>query len=687
MQTNIATHGARAGFYLVISAFILAMLLIGHGRLSIELALFSLLVCAVLTTAGELTLRMCRLTHIKAWLPMSFIVGYAAISLPMMALALMANLSGLAAFFISALGVLLSLKYVGLKDALARPAASWADTAMTGVCAVSIGLLAKVPVASVAIFMATGVLPIWSDYFLHGVTISAFGSPFATGMDMELAGVNRVFYHYASFMLPSAFQAVSGMSGLALSTAFFLPFGLLIAAMGSYVLAVELGGQHVGLLTFAVILGLPASSVLVQSGWFDFYWLLFSAPGSGYAMGVSAAVCMALLADVKKHDGRVLALALLLLFSLILIRVHMFILLAPAVLAFVAVYRWHLKPRLLAVLALGLLVGIMLLLHFSTQLYALWLEQTSPFVYLNTVLGGALVNGQPLGLVSSTVGSTMFCQMLLVLVAVLGVYSVLYPAVLMLRIQRSGFVVADTLPVFVLLSFIGLMLFVPTNRTGDFTDYKQRHFLLLYVLVVTYTIYHADQLVSRHMAETALFKGAVAASAIGILVGAVVLNWGSNPARPNMVAMPWASTVHNQLTSPGLLESAEYIRAHARQGDVMAMEAPFIGTMLGAPIIELVSLTDVPAYIARSEIKMKRSVCVKNILLNRLRVLQTLATMDNWSEAQRWLQTNGVRWFVVPGGGHPKWDVDLQAVAFSSKGMSVYDAGHFGGDLFSQPQC
>jgi hypothetical protein len=687
MPNSIAMHGTRAGFCLVISAFFLVMLSIGHGRLSIEVALFSLLVCAVLTVAGELTLRACHLRHIKAWLPMSFIVGYAAISLPMMALALMANWSGLTVFFISALGVLLGLKSVRLKGAVAPPAASWADIAMTGVCAVSIGLLAKVPVASVAAFMETGVLPIWSDYFLHGVTISAFGSPFATGMDMELAGVNRVFYHYASFMLPSAVQAVFGISGLALSTAFFLPFGLLMAALGSYVLAVELGGRLVGLLTFVVIIALPASSVLVESGWFEFYWLLFAAPGSGYAMGVSAAVCVALLADVKKHDGRVLALALLLMFSLILIRVHMFILLAPAVLAFVGVYRWCLKPRLLAVLALGMMAAIMLLLHFSIPLYTLWVELTSPFAYLNTVLGGALVNGLPLGLVSSAVGLTMFYQMVLVLVAVLGVYSVLYPAMLMLSVRRFGFVLADVLPVLVLLSFIGLMLFVPTNRTGDFTDYKQRHFLLLYVLVVTYTVYYAVQLVSRHISDAALFKRAVVVGALGILVGNVWLNWGLNPARPNMVAMSWASALHNQVTSPGLIEAAEYIRAHARQGDVIAMDVPSIGTMLGAPIIELVSLTDVPAYIARPEIKMKRSVCVKNILLSRLRVLETLSAIDNWPETRKWLQTNGVRWFVVPGDGRPKWDVDLKAVAFSSKGMSVYDAGHSANDLFSQPQC
>ena len=87
-----------------------------------------------------------------------------------------------------------------------------------------------------------GVLPIWNDYFIHGVTIASFGSPFATGGDMELAGVSRGFYHYAPFMIPAAFQAVSGMSGLALSTSLLLPLGLLIAAFGELCVCCKVRG-------------------------------------------------------------------------------------------------------------------------------------------------------------------------------------------------------------------------------------------------------------------------------------------------------------------------------------------------------------------------------------------------------------------------------------------------------------
>lgn len=691
MRMNLVPNMATLGFYLVISAFLLAMLYLGGGAFSINLIIFSIFVGIILTSAGELALKVCGLTAVKAWLPMSFVVGFAVISVPMIALTMIANLSALVAFFICALlvMVLFSLIYFGSKDAPARPADSWADTVMMLVIAVTIGLLVRVPVTSSVTFLATGVLPIWSDYLLHGVTISGFGSPLATGTDMEWVGVNRMFYHYAPFMLPAAFQAVSDMSGLALSTALLLPFGLLIAAMGSYVLAAELAGRLAGLLAFTALLGLPASSFLVQSGWFDFHWMLFVVPGSGYAIGVAATVCVAILADVKKNDGRVLTLGVLLLCSLVLIRVQMFMLLAPAVLALVVMHHWHLKFKSVVALVFGILVSIMLLLHFSTVLYTLWLSETNTFTYLNSVIGGAMLSGSgsPLGLISSTVGYTMLIQVLLIFVAVLGIYCVLYPLALYFSVRRFGFRVMDALPIFMLLSFIGLTLFAPAAYTSDITEYKQRHFLLFYVLVVLYTITYTVSLVSKDIAESVIFKMALVAGLICILVGVVALNWDDNPARPSGVAASWASFAHNQSTAPGLLDSAAYIKAHTSPSDVIVIGKPYIGTVQETTMIHLITLTGVPAYLARTEIRMKKSQCVRDILLNRLSVLQTLSDMENWTEAQKFLRANGIRWVVYPASGYPKWDTGLKMAAFSSKGMSVYDAGHSTNDLFSNLQC
>ena len=676
-------------FILVVSAFVLLMMSLGNGKLTIEVMLFSVVVCAVLTKGGELTLQAFRLTTIKAWLPAAFVVGFVAISLTMVALTLTVNLSAFAAFWISALSVL-SLSYFASRKTRICPPIDWADPAIALVVAIAIAFLAKLPVSSASTLLNTGVLPNWSDYFMHGITLASFGSPFVSGVDMELVGVSRAFYHYAPYMIPAAFQLISGMSGLVLSSSFLLPFGLLIAAFGSYSLAVELGGRLAGLSALTAIICLPAYLVFIQSGWFDFYWLLFIAPGSGYAIGVSAVVCASTVTYLKGNDSRVLWFTVLLLFSVILMRVHIFMLLAPAIVSLILLHCWQAHIRLLLGIALVAITIVMLAVHFSTYLHALWIEYAKPHEYLDFALQWSPFYGHPVNFLEYPFGITLLAQILVVLAAVLGAYLLLYPLLFLLNVRRFSFHASDALPLLLIISFIGLMLFAPTlTRNSDFTDYKHRHFVLLDVIIAIYTISYAFTLASSYISNENKFRHWVYGLVISIFATTIMLNWDSNPARPNVKAMPWAGSFHNQPISPGLLEAARYIRTHAKSGDVLAMGIP--STITGPRVItkvdEAVSLTDIPAFIARTDYNMGRSQCIREVVTKRLSALNELSSITNWSDAQKLLQTNGIRWFLVPSGEKQKWDANLESAVFSSNGISVYDAGHFDYDIFKKPQC
>ena len=682
------SSGASIGFSLITSAFMLTMMLLGNSKITIELMLFCMLSCSILIKAGELVLRICHLTTFKAWLPVAFVVGFAVISLLMVALALIANLSALTAFWITALS-LLSLNYFAFREVTVSPSIDWTDTAIALVLAIIIGFFVRLPASSPITLLNTGILPIWSDYFLHGITIAFFGSPFASGIDMELVGVSLPFYHYAPFIIPAAFQMVSDLSGFALSTSLLLPMGLLIAAFGSYAFAVELGGRLGGLLALTAIICLPASSVFIQSGWFDFYWLLFIAPGSGYAVGVAAIVCASTVAYLKKNDSRVLCFTILLLFSLILIRVHLFAVLAPAILSLILLHHWRANSQMLVGIIIGVITIVMLTLHFSTHLHTLWMEYCNPHRYLDMVLQWSLIYGQPIKFLQTPFGMTMFIEILLVLIAILGIYLILYPLLLLLSVRRFGFHPADALPLLLLVSFIAITLFMPdVGMSGDFTEFKHRGFLLLYVVIAIYTITYAYNLMTRYITDERKHQQWVYCLVGSIFVATILLNWDLNPSRPNIEAMPWAGTLHNQQITSGLLESAEYVRTHAKQGDVLAMDSSLTAAIdPRLSIVQIVSLTGVPAFIARSDIKMLRSQCVQEIVHQRLSVLQELSSITNWSDAQKFLQTNGIRWFLVLSGERPKWDTNLKFAAFSSSGISVYDAGHFASDIFKKPQC
>lgn len=686
LHIRASFKGGTVVFVLGISAFILAGISLGNVDVSVDLILFGTAVCLVLTKTGEFALRTSRLTTIKAWLPTAFVVGFAVISVPMVALTLIFNVSALTAFWISAVSVL-SCGCIPSREATARIPGEWVDAALVLGFGISIGLLAKIPVSSPMSLMETGVLPIWSDYFLHGVTIASLGSPFASGVDLELAGVGIGFYHYAPYIIPAAFQTVSGTTGLALATSLLLPLGLLIATLGSYAFAVQLGGRLSGLLAITAIICLPAYSVAIQSGWFDFYWLLFASPGTGYALGVSAVVCASTLAYVTQGDRRVLWFTMLLLFSLILIRVHFFMLLAPAIVALLFLHRYRANIRLLlGVVVAAVLIG-MLTLHYSTYLHSLWMTYSHPREYLNIALEWSLYNEQPIKFMDYHL-LTMPLQLLAVMAAILGIYLVLYPLSLWFSVRRFLFHATDALPPLLLLSFLGLMLFAPTASNGDFTEYKHRHFSLMYTIIAIYTTTYACALVSTYLDSFTLSRQWVYGFVMCVYASTVVLNWNSNPGRPNVKAMPWASKLDNQSITPGLLETSHYIKTHAKHGDVLATGLSSSTTTDVSNLnIKTVSLTGIPAFISRADLKTTGSQCVREIVNTRMSTLRELSSMTSWPEARKILQSNGIRWFIVTSEEKPQWDLPLEFAVFSSNGVAVYDSGYSAGNIKIKPQC
>jgi hypothetical protein len=679
--------GAAVSFSLVISAFSLTMLSLNDCKLTFELILFSVLVSTVLTIAGELSLHAFHLTLIKAWLPTAFVVGFAMISSLMLALNLIFNLSALTAFLICVL-IVISLKFTIPTKSTSYISIAWADSAIALFLAIIIGCLAKAPILSSTTLQDTGILPIWSDYYLHGITIASFGSPFANGGDLEMVGIRRFLYHYTSFVIPASFQAISGISGFSLATSLHLPLGLLIAALGCYSFAVELGGRLSGLLAVVAIICLPVYSTFIQSGWFDFFWLIFISPGSGYAMGVSAIICTSTFIYLKNNDSRIIALILLLLLLNIFVRAHMFLLLAPTILVLVFQQRWSVNIRLLIAVMIGsILLGI-LSLYFSPYLYALWIELAKPREYLNFALEWSPMYGHVFKFMELPFHLTVPTQIIYLIAAVLGGYFILYPIMLWLYVKRFGFHSIDALPLIMILTFIGLMLFAPSSWVGDFSDYKHRHFPLLYLIVAVYTITYAFSLVSTRISDQNKLSYRVYSLVLFIVGAATIFNWNSNPASPNAETMPWAGRFHNERITTGLLENAQYLRDHAQYGDVFAMGAAATSvTYPNNPVDNIISLTGIPAYLARAEMRIKWASCIKEIVVQRLSVLQSLSAINNWPDAQKFLHSKGIRWFLSLPGEKKNWDIDRKFAVFSSNGVSIYDAGHSETESFKKIQC
>lgn len=683
------THSSLFVFISITTTFVLVMLKLGNAEINVGLILFSVFFCSVLTLSGLLTLSACGLKESRVRFPIAFVVGFVVISVPMVAVLFYLKVSAFTAFFITTFLLFFILSFFSKKKlVIISVPEDRTDIYITIIFSIVIGFLAKIPLSSPEIMLRTGILPIWSDYFIHGVTIASLGSTFGSGNDMELAGVNISFYHYSPFIFPGAFQEISGMSGLALSTSILLPLGFLIGAFGSYAFAVILGGRIAGLLSITAIICLPAFSVFIQSGWFDFYWLLFATPGTGYALGVSAVVCTLTDCYLKQKNNKVLLLALVLLASIILIRVHIFMLLAPAIVSMLLFNLWWKRRlQLLGLVSLFVSVGLIILIS-SSAMHSFWIEHAQPYYYLDIALQWTLFHGQKINLINIPILTSAF-KLTLVMMAVLGIYIIGFPITLWLTIRRFGFQAKDTLPLLLIASFIGLMLCAPTASNGDFTEYKHRHFTLLYVIVAIYTITYVIALKPSSI-DTASTKVKVLVHCLVLVIFSVtiIMNWNNNPSRPNVEAMPWASKLDNQSVIPGLLQSSQYIIKHARKGDVFATNISSSSTSdVNNLNIQAASMTGIPAFISRPELRMARSGCVQEVVRSRLAVLRELSSKGNWSDAKILLQQNGIRWFLTATADTPKWDPDLKFTAFIFKGFSVYDSGEVVNNTSIKAKC
>jgi hypothetical protein len=663
-----------AAYALIAGVFIVGELWIGTRTFSAALCLFALLVALIQTLAGSLALRAGGLTDIRAGLPAAFCVGFVCLSLPMFALCSLFAMSAFTAFMACAAVVVVMGICFRTSGPLAEPAAN-ADVAVGLLIAVAIAVLTRAPVASALSLELTGALPIWSDYFLHGVTISSFGGPFASGTDMELPGVSRVFYHYAPFMLSAAIQPVSGQSGLALSTSVLLPLGVLIAAMGCYTFAVQIGGRAAGLLAVTAVVAVPVFRAPLQSGWLDFYWMILTAPGAGYAIGVSMVVCAVAVLYVERGGARAFWVMALLLLSIILVRVHFFMLLAPAIAMLTGLrHRWvYGRTMLLGLCAVAISVLICVLAF--PALRGWYMAHSDPIKYLDFALQYTRWYGRAFLLPERPLAIMIIVKVALALIAVLGAYAFVYP-VLMIAVRiRFGLGRADWLAPFVVLVFVGLMLLAPTAGNGDFTEYKHRHFPLLYVVVATYALVYACRLLFAALGgESPSLRRGASVLALAVFALAMLASRGVNPAKPDVEAMPWGADFHNQRVEPGLLESARYMRTRARAGDILAMAG---GATSGQSrtLVDLVSITDIPAFLARSELRLLGASCVQKTVEMRVAALERIAFAADWPEARHLLRDNAIRWFVAPAGDGPQWDPARKDAAYSSDGMSVYDVG------------
>ncbi len=544
-------------------------------------------------------------------------------------------------------------------------------TALVGLalCAVVTVMWCRDIAAAPAILAAERHFPAWTDHFIHGGVISQFGDSRAVGRgSIQMADFARPLYHYASYVLPAVFAAPLDVPGLPLSTSVWLPLGFFTLCAGAYSLGTTLARPAGGVAAVAVLALLPdASSYGLRNGLFGFHWNVLTHPGAPYAIGG----CLLAIALLQRWHAlgrwRALAAALGLAAALALVRVHVFALGFPAVLAGAAAFPGTVRRRILllggALLALAVFVFAFYALTgyeraleaFLANVHTLHEPTAYPGWYENLLAARGRSVAVPAG-------------MLAVLVASLGALIVAYPVVLALTLRDRALGAGDSVPIAMLGCYLVLMATAPIPQHGDPTELTQRPFVLLYAVIAVWTAAALVEWIalrvqlSRHGAWIAtLAASALALPLVWPQTGALGLpkfGWG------------WRHLTHS--VEDGLPQAASFLRRNFRPGDVFAAQGLALGWVATDLATEMTSLTGAPAYLARPFVQISKGGGRRVVALERYAALAQVAAEPSPSAALARLREMGVQWYVVAGSAGPRWDPERHLAVFRERSVAVY---------------
>lgn len=670
----------RLIFALIISVFVDVLLVLAGGDLGICALIAPLIGAVVIVASGELLLGFAGVSPV-AFLPAAFVTGAAATMMAMLAIVELFGVIAQTAFLIWA-AVIAGVFLISPRARSRQPVSTWIDIGATLGQSLLVGYFCRDIAGFLPTAVTGGALPVWTDYYVHGSVIASFGDPLAIAQgNILLAHVHRPFYHYGSFMLSAGMLPSSGLPGLGLALATMLPLGLLTGCFGVYALIAQQSGRTFALVTVLAVACLPdASYYWMQNAFFGFRWLLYTAPGSGYALGVAAmaALCVMHGSREKRYSPSVLGLFLLL--SLFMIRIHFFVLLTPALAGTWLFAQWR-APTVRKVQLAG--VSFALLLMASAVAIAQLPDLRTiflPLQYIEGMLGYGIATYSHFFYSVEEItplAVTLIVGVPLLLIATLGALVVAFPAVTWAWARAGRWEDLDWLP-WMLCGAYALLILIGPVLDSDPSELKQRPFILLYALVGAWTFARAIELYGTPVLHKDRQERAVLGAFLVAVIVVIGLAKESKPARPFLARMQGAHRFYGVPIEPGLAKTASFIRSHSEPGDLVIMSGEALRGYIWSSLTELVSLSDVPTYIGRTEFLETQSAASLAIATKRTSEVSGIITAASWSIACHRMRQSGVRWYVEYQRDLPQWDPEKRIAVMRAGDFAVYDAGRIG---------
>jgi hypothetical protein len=422
--------------------------------------------------------------------------------------------------------------------------------------------------------------------------------------------------------------------------------------------------RHTALVAALALLFLPDPSTYgLKNNYFSFHWFLGASPGTAHALGVVfAAITFALLWKTTRRRSCLWAAGLLTL-SLFQVRALIFMLFAPALIAALvcetAIVRRQARSLVVALaLTIAVIVAAVALIP---ALHDRWDRFSGFHTFLrivHTLQAPSAYDGVYEGLQHRYGQAAADAFGIAALIpGVLGALTILLPLAMVVGVSRTGWQPLDSLPLWCLVGWLGLVLVAPPARHGDATTYQYHAFPLVYATAFVWTIVVLRRLTVR-------LPGVLAAA----VVISLVVRWPDNPVQPRP---GWGWQHFATPVSRGLVDAASFVHARAVPGDTFALIPIDLTNTLDDSSTRFAALANVPAYLTRPAIHIIRPE-VRGVVEERVRELRELESTTDPDRARDLLRTMKVTYLVTVGQHTPAFDPGHALAEFTSGDAAVY---------------
>lgn len=451
----------------------------------------------------------------------------------------------------------------------------------------------------VAQFHASGQLNFWHDLLIHTTNLMQFSAPDMVGRGMALmADWPRPLYHNASMMPVALLPPLADVVPFDAAALAWIPLGMVVMGLGVVALGLALGGPWLAASALLALAAVPTPERwTLDNGFLGFAWLLETAPGTPYSLGIGCAAFAALVRASKQRSVGALVLAFLLTGACFLTRANTFVWLAPAI-ALGAIAVWwgagsRFRPMLLSIALLGFVCALVLL---SWRLLS---SDPQQFLFgyvkfLHTSKMGARIDGLYAVLLSS-VGPTA-AGLVGVMLALLGTLGPWLPGFLLLGALawRRGLVSSiDVLPLLLLIVGTLTIMLSPIGRNGDISEFRHRPGPLLVVVLAIWTIRFAGLLLAGWLNQLSR-QAALAALAAVAVPSLVVLALSIGHAKQWV----WVGATHGEQVAPEIMAFAPLLQnQNVRLPRFAVANQPSDSTTID-DAARLIALSGMPAFIS-----------------------------------------------------------------------------------------